>query len=61
MSIFQQVKESLNLIEVAKYYGIEVSRSGFASCLFHAEKTPSMKLYDDHFYCFGSYIFRRAV
>ena len=53
MSIFQQVKENLNLIEVAQHYGIEVNRSGFISCLFHAEKTPSMKLYDDHFYCFG--------
>ncbi len=53
MSLFQQVKESLNLIEVAKHYGIEVNRSGFTSCLFHNERTPSLKLYDDHFHCFG--------
>lgn len=53
MSIFEQIKSSLNLIDVAKHYGIEVSRSGFTSCLFHSEHTPSLKLYDDHFYCFG--------
>lgn len=23
------------------------------SCLFHEDRNPSMKLYDDHFYCFG--------
>ena len=53
MSIFQQIKSSLNLIDVAKYYGVEVNRSGFTSCLFHNERTPSLKLYDDHFHCFG--------
>ena len=53
MSIFQQVKNSLSLIDVARHYGIEVSPSGFASCLFHSERTPSLKLYEDHFHCFG--------
>ena len=28
-------------------------RNDMVSCLFHDERTPSMKLYDDHFYCFG--------
>lgn len=53
MSIFEQIKSSVNLIDVAKYYGIEVNRNGFTSCLFHNERTPSMKLYPDHFHCFG--------
>lgn len=53
MSIFEQIKSSVNLIDVAKYYGIEVNRSCFTSCLFHNERTPSMKLYSDHFHCFG--------
>ncbi|MCL2053007.1 MAG: CHC2 zinc finger domain-containing protein [Oscillospiraceae bacterium] len=52
-NIFTEVKERLNLREVAEYYGLEVNRGGFASCLFHAERTPSMKLYDDHFHCYG--------
>ncbi|MFI3141991.1 MAG: CHC2 zinc finger domain-containing protein [Clostridia bacterium] len=53
MSIFEKIKQSLNLKEVAEFYGIVINRSGFVSCLFHDDKTPSMKLYDDHFYCFG--------
>lgn len=51
--IFSDVKELLNLREVAEYYGLEVTRGGFASCLFHYERTPSMKLYSDHFFCYG--------
>ena len=53
MSLFETIKAKLDLIETAKQYGIEVNRSGFTSCLFHAERTPSMKLYHDHFHCFG--------
>lgn len=53
MSIFEQIKSSVNLIDAAKFYGIEVNRSNFTSCLFHNESTPSMKLYYDHFYCYG--------
>ena len=34
---------------------IEFNRSGFAPCVFHNEKTPSMKYYrdDNRVYCFG--------
>lgn len=53
MSIFEMIKQSLNLIDVARFYGIEANRSGFVSCLFHNERTPSLKLYSDHFYCYG--------
>lgn len=53
MSIFETIKANFDLIDTAKHYGIEVNRSGFTSCLFHAERTPSMKLYHDHFHCFG--------
>ncbi|MFI3201976.1 MAG: CHC2 zinc finger domain-containing protein [Eubacteriales bacterium] len=53
MNIFETIKQSLNLIDVARFYGIEVNRSGFVSCLFHNERTPSLKLYSDHFYCYG--------
>ena len=38
---------------VAEMYGLEVNRSGFCLCPFHAEKTPSMKIYDNGFKCFG--------
>lgn len=53
MSLFQTIKQSLNLVDVARHYGIEVNRSGFTSCLFHSERTPLLKLYSDHFHCFG--------
>ncbi|MCL2774929.1 MAG: CHC2 zinc finger domain-containing protein [Oscillospiraceae bacterium] len=35
------------------YYGVQPNRSGFINCIFHSDKTPNMKLYDDHFHCFG--------
>lgn len=53
MSIFELIKANLCLKEVARFYGIHVNRSGFTSCLFHNERTPSLKLYEDHFYCYG--------
>ena len=39
--------------DVAKFYGLQMSRSGMACCPFHEDRTPSLKIYDDHFYCFG--------
>ena len=39
--------------EVARFYGLEMNRAGMACCPFHDDKSPSLKVYDDHFYCFG--------
>lgn len=39
--------------EVARRYGIEPNRAGYAVCPFHREKTASLKLHQDHYYCFG--------
>ena len=33
--------------------GVETNRAGYALCPFHREKTPSLKVYPDSFYCFG--------
>ena len=52
MNLFEAVKESVNPRQIADYYGLSV-RNDMVSFLFHDERTPSMKLYDDHFYCFG--------
>ena len=30
-----------------------VPRNGLIRCRFHDDSTPSLKIYDDHFYCFG--------
>ncbi len=51
MSVFDDVKQ-LDLISVSKKYGLS-ARNGMINCLFHDDRTPSMKLYHDHFYCFG--------
>lgn len=52
MNLFEAVKESVSPRQIADYYGLQM-RNDMVSCLFHDERTPSMKLYDDHFYCFG--------
>lgn len=50
--IFGEVKATVSVPSAAEYYGVEV-RNGMTTCIFHDDRTPSMKLYDDHFYCFG--------
>ncbi|MDD4532632.1 MAG: CHC2 zinc finger domain-containing protein [Bacilli bacterium] len=49
---FKLVKDSLDIESVAKYLGLDV-KNHMCCCLFHNDKTPSMRLYTDHFYCFG--------
>lgn len=39
--------------EVFQRYGFEIGRGGFCRCPFHQERTPSCKVYQDSFYCFG--------
>ena len=52
MNIFEEVKAAVDINTAAEYYGLNV-RKDTALCPFHSEKTASMKLYHDHFYCFG--------
>lgn len=49
---FSIIRESIPLETAAKHYGVE-TKKGMCSCLVHNEKTPSMKLYKDNYYCFG--------
>lgn len=53
MNIFQEIKERLSLKDIVRAYGIELNRSDMCLCPFHAEKTPSMKIYDKGFRCYG--------
>lgn len=39
--------------QAAEAYGMTVTRSGMTRCPFHADRNPSMKLYDDAYHCFG--------
>jgi len=53
MNIFETVKANISLCRAAEHYGQKVSRNGMTSCIFHGDRHPSMKLYDDHYHCFG--------
>ncbi len=50
------IKSTLSMEDVAQRYGYEPNRSGFISCPFHSEDTPSLKIYAEPgrgFHCFG--------
>ena len=52
-NLFETVKERVAMPEAAAFYGYAPNRAGFICCPFHAEKTPSCKIYEQSFYCFG--------
>ena len=54
MTIFDDIKELVDVPTAARSYGVEVHRGNMALCPFHRERHPSCKLYADHYYCFGS-------
>lgn len=47
------IKRQYTMREIVERYGIRIDRKGFCKCPFHNEKTGSMKIYKDSFYCFG--------
>jgi len=47
------IKSSVSVPDAFSMYGFRPDAKGFALCPFHAEKTPSCKVFNDHFYCFG--------
>lgn len=49
----EEIKDSITMLDVLNMYGLKVNRKGFMCCPFHKEKTPSMKIYDKTFHCFG--------
>ena len=53
MDIFEEVKRRVPVTEAARRYGLMPNRAGFVRCPFHGEKTPSLKLWEDHWHCFG--------
>ena len=53
MNIYECVKAAIPPAQSAEHYGLEVSRGGMACCPFHEDAHPSMKLYPNHYYCFG--------
>ena len=53
MDIFAEVRSRVDLRQAAELYGLKPNRAGFVRCPFHGDKTPSLKLWQDHWYCFG--------
>lgn len=53
-TIAETIKSTTDMRDVAARYGSTVpSRGDMVCCPFHADKTPSMKLFHDGFKCFG--------
>lgn len=52
-NVFREVRERLDIKDVARFLGLNVSRSGFIPCPLHSDQEPSCKLYKDRFFCFG--------
>lgn len=53
MNRIETIKATVSPADAAERYGLKVSRSGMARCPFHDDRHPSLRLYDDHFYCFA--------
>lgn len=53
MTNIDDIKRDHPMREVVRQYGIEINHAGFCRCPFHNERTASMKIYAQSFYCFG--------
>lgn len=53
MILFETVKATVSVRQAAEYYGLKMSRNNMVCCPFHDDRTPSIKLNEDYFYCFG--------
>ena len=53
MSLFEAVKAAVTPRMAAERYGLPVRQGNMVCCPFHNDRTPSMKLNEDYFYCFG--------
>ena len=52
MSIFEEVKQRLNIRQVVEFYGYKVNRNGQFICAFHNDHKPSASIKNDYFHCF---------
>ena len=52
MSIFDEVKQSLNIRRVIEFYGCKVNRAGQFACPFHNDHRPSASIKNNYFNCF---------
>ena len=48
-----EIKQMYSMMDVIQRYGFHPNRAGFICCPFHTgDRTASMKIYPDSFYCF---------
>ena len=52
MSVFDDI-HMLDIMEVLNFYNIPIDKTNKILCPFHNDLRPSMKIYDDHGYCFS--------
>ena len=52
-NIFEAVKEAVPVPLAAERYGLQANHHGMVRCPFHDDHTPSLKLNENYFYCFG--------
>lgn len=48
-----EIKNKISMSDILNKYSFKKSRTNFICCPFHNEKTPSMKIYEQDFHCFG--------
>ena len=53
MNLFKLVKKSITVKQASALYGLPVTSTWMTRCPFHEDHTPSMKLNDTYYYCFG--------
>ena len=53
MNLFQTIKATVTVKQAAALYGLPITTTGMTRCPFHEDHTPSMKLNDTYYYCFG--------
>lgn len=53
IDIFRECRQRIPVEAAVRFYGSVPSRAGFIRCPFHLDKTPSLKLWRDHWKCFG--------
>ena len=50
---FDTLKARVTVPQAAAHYGVRIGQNGLCRCPFHSDKTPSMKIIETYFYCFG--------
>ena len=53
MNLFQTIKAAVTVKQAAALYGLPITTTRMTRCPFHEDHTPSMKLNDTYYYCFG--------